>query len=97
MKKTILILFVLSVFATFANNSDKNDAKDEINLLEHETCEEYAANAAKEEATYYWDWGNYWSIKQEWLDICNDVMGGDPSGWEDPLFCDLSCWPSYYD
>lgn len=86
MKKIFFIVLAIFMFNTIdANNFKNNDSV--------QSCDEYASNAAKNEVIYYGDWGGYSRLKKEWMDICNDVMGGDPSTWEEPMFCDLSCWP----
>lgn len=84
MKKILLTTFFLSAFISANANSTE---------LILETCEGYAHRAAKAEVIYYGDWDGYNRLYAGWLSDCNEYMGGDPTGWEDPMFCDLTCWP----
>lgn len=88
MRKIILTVFFLSagIFAIANNTKESN-----------ETCESYAFRAAQAEITYYGGHHNWYNVYTGWVNDCYEFMDGDPSGWSDPLFCDLSCWPGYYD
>ncbi|WP_397447663.1 hypothetical protein [Polaribacter sp. R77954] len=89
------IIFSFTIFFISITINPNNIEDFELNM----PCEEYATNAARAEIKYYGGHHNWYNVYTSWYNDCMDpdIMNGDPSGWEDPIFCDLSCWPSYYD